>query len=155
MSKIADPPKLPNGTVIRHKTAGYTGCIDGITEMRECFTAAGKLLSGNSAKQTFQYRIVVPGDSMRRIAPEDDLEILRTVGRIVCHNCHASFQANSRAAGKSGGLCQCGCWICPECLSCQENISDAAERGIPPCTAGRKRLLRKLALNKKRNTRPA
>ena len=33
--------KLENGTVIRHKVVGYEGRIDGVTEIKACFTKAG------------------------------------------------------------------------------------------------------------------
>jgi hypothetical protein len=151
MSSKMESVRLQNGTLIRHKTAGYTGMIDGTTEIRECFTAGGKLLAGNSGKQTFQYRVVIAGDSMRRIAPEEDLEVLQAAGIIVCHNCKTSFRSKPGAAGKASGLCQCGHWICPTCLSCQDIVGDA-ERGVSVCAGQRRRLVRKVALEKKKKT---
>lgn len=151
MSSKVESVRLQNGTLIRHKTAGYTGMIDGTTEIRECFTAGGKLLAGNSGKQTFQYRVFVAGDSMRRIAPEEDLEVLQAAGIIVCHTCKTSFRSKPGAVGKATGLCQCGNWICPACLSCQAIVGDA-ERGVPACADQRRRLVRKVAQEKKNKT---
>jgi heat shock protein HspQ len=71
-----DEAKLQNGTVVRHKVTGYEGCIDGTTEIKALFTERGELLKKPSSKQTFQYRVMVEGESLRRIAPVEDFEIL-------------------------------------------------------------------------------
>ena len=142
--------RLQNGTMIRHKVAGYKGWIDGTTEIRACFTARGELLGKSSHGETFQYRVAIAGESMRRIAPAEDLEVLETAGTIVCPSCHASFQSKPGAAGKPGGRCQCGGWICPNCLSCQEMTLGPDEDAQSRCLNQRKRLLRKATAQKRR-----
>ncbi|HET8564316.1 MAG TPA: hypothetical protein VFM35_10630, partial [Candidatus Binatia bacterium] len=97
MSDKAHEVRLQNGTMIRHKVAGYKGSIDGTTEIRACFTARGELLVKSNRGETFQYRVAVPGESMRRIAPAEDLEVLETAATIVCPSCHASFQSKPGA----------------------------------------------------------
>ena len=67
-------PHLVTGTSVRHKTAGYEGKIDGTTAIKGCFTSHGARLL--KSDEQFQYRIAVPGEAMRRIAPAEDLEIL-------------------------------------------------------------------------------
>jgi hypothetical protein len=69
-------PNLANGTLVRHKTKGYEGKIDGITEIKACFTREGAP-SPTPLKDSFQYRIVVAEETMRRIAPAEDLEVLQ------------------------------------------------------------------------------
>src|SRR6185369_115434 len=76
MHKVVEVTKLPAGTLIRHKTTGYQGRIDGITEIKTCFTRGGALAVGVTTKDTFQYRVEIEGEPMRRIAPAEDLEIL-------------------------------------------------------------------------------
>ena len=66
--------KLENGTVIRHKVVGYEGRIDGVTEIKACFTKAGHLLDKLNSKETFQYRVMVEG---RRCAASHRLRISR------------------------------------------------------------------------------
>jgi hypothetical protein len=135
--------KLQDGTLIRHKVAGYEGRIDGTTEIKTCFTAGGVLLDKSNTKQIFQYRVVVKGESMRRIAPPEDLEILEGIAQVICFHCRSSFQTKPGFADKPGGRCQCGGWICPSCLTCQDASEESA------CLKQRKRLARKLALQKK------
>ena len=120
--------RLQDGTLIRHRTAGYEGQIDGTTEIKECFTSGGELLNKSTAKETFQYRIVVKGEPMRRIAPAEDLEILEAVVQIVCSTCNFSFQNKPGLMDKPGGRCECGGWICPACLACQETHLCPRER---------------------------
>ena len=79
--------KLENGTVIRHKVVGYEGRIDGVTEIKACFTKAGHLLDKLNSKETFQYRVMVEGEALRRIAPAEDFEILEGVVDVVCPSC--------------------------------------------------------------------
>ena len=67
---------MADGTLVRHKTNGYEGKIDDITEIKACFTRGGALLATPLTKEPFQYRVVVAGESMRHIAPAEDLEIL-------------------------------------------------------------------------------
>ena len=144
--------KLPDGTMIRHKASGYEGRIDGITEIRGCFTLGGKALGNGSSKHTFQYRIAVSGEPMRRIAPAEDFEILEGVVGVVCPVCHATFQTKPGFVGKPGGRCQCGAWICPKCLSCQGGAPDADKDSKSTCLNQRKRVVKKLAAEKKRKT---
>ncbi|MBI2989041.1 MAG: hypothetical protein HYY45_19940 [Deltaproteobacteria bacterium] len=143
MSETATQVKLQDGTLIRHKVAGYEGRIDGTTEIKTCFTAGGVLLDKSNSKQPFQYRVVIKGELMRQIAPAEDLEILEGVAGVICPHCHFSFQTKPGFADKPGGRCECGGWICPSCLDCR----DAS--GQPRCLKHRKRIARKLALQKK------
>jgi hypothetical protein len=154
MSKQIEVAALADGTVIRHKTAGYTGRIDGTTAIRACFTEGGELLSGNGiSKHTFQYRVAVAGEILRRIAPAEDLEILEQTARVICPSCGNSFQTKLGFAGKPRGRCQCGGWICPICLSCRS--ADEAEKKA--CASERHRLSKNHGVNGKtiRKTRSA
>jgi hypothetical protein len=141
--------KLENGTMIRHRIAGYEGQIDGTTQIKECFTSGGKLLGKTAARHVFQYRVVVAGESMRRIAPDEDLEVLDGVIMVICPACGSSFQSKPGAAGKVRGRCECGQWICPNCLSCQGPMGDSKKAGESDCLKQRKRLVSKLAKQKK------
>ncbi len=143
MSETMAPSKLQDGTLIRHKVTGYEGRIEGVTEIKICFTAGGALLEKSNTKQTFQYRVAVKGESMRRIAPAEDLEILETATQVVCARCQFSFRTKPGLGEKPAGRCECGGWICPSCLDCR----DATEPSR--CLKQRKRLARKLALQKK------
>jgi len=69
-------PTLADGTLVRHKTKGYEGRIEGITEIKACFTREGIPSPPSLNKEVFQYRVVVSGESMRRIAPAEDLEVI-------------------------------------------------------------------------------
>jgi len=113
------PVRLQDGTLVRHRPTGYEGRIDGTTAIKECFTLGGELLNKSTTKEIFQYRVLVKGESMRRIAPAEDLEILEEVRQIVCSACNFSFQSKPGLLDKAGGRCECGGWICPACLSCQ------------------------------------
>jgi hypothetical protein len=149
MLKTVEQVKLKNGTIVRHKNVGYDGRSDGTTEIRSCFTAGGVLLDMHGSKQSFQYRVVVAGESMRRIAPAEDLEILEQVVQVVCPRCQYSFHSKPGADGKPGGRCQCGGWICPACLACQ-GIGDGMDKsGNAVCVKQRTRQTRKLAARKK------
>lgn len=150
MQERIDPVKLQDGTLIRHKTAGYEGQIEGTTKIQTCFTAKGKLLIKFNTKQNYQYRVVVKGESMRRIAPLEDLEIVQAIEQIMCPRCHYIFQNRPGLINKPGGRCQCGGWICPSCLTCQGTSEDIAKNGQSPCLKQRTRLVRKLALRKKK-----
>ena len=44
------------------------------------------------AKEAFQYRVVVSGETMRHIAPAEDLEILDAMTEVVCFRCHYAFR---------------------------------------------------------------
>src|ERR1051325_10482129 len=67
-------PHLVLGTSVRHKTARYEGKIDGTTAIKACFTSRGAPAA--RSEDQFQYRIALPGEAMRRIAPAEDLEIV-------------------------------------------------------------------------------
>jgi hypothetical protein len=58
---------IENNTPVRHKILGYEGVIDGETRLKMLFTGERGV--------TYQYRIKVPGQDKRFIAPEEDLEI--------------------------------------------------------------------------------
>jgi hypothetical protein len=149
MSKALENVKLSEGTLVRHKVSGYEGRIDGITEIRSCFTVGGVLSDKSTSKETYQYRVLVAGESMRRIAPAADLEILEGVVDIICSGCGYSFHSKPGLGDKPGGRCQCGGWICPACLACQ-GTQDGTDSGrIPVCTKQRSRQTRKLAGQKK------
>ena len=149
MSKTIDPvqSKLENGTMIRHKIAGYQGRIDGTTEIKTCFTKAGQLLDKLVSKETFQYRVNVEGEALRRIAPAEDLEIIEGAIDVVCPNCQRAFHTKPGIGNKPGGRCQCGGWICPACLSCQEKRE--AGSSTPACAKQRDRKARKIAAEKR------
>lgn len=141
--------KLQDGTLIRHKVAGYEGRIEGTTEIKTCFTLGGELLAHPTTKQLFQYRVVVEGESLRRIAPAEDFEILDGVVEVICPCCHCSFQSKPGLADKPRGRCQCGGWICPTCLACQDLNEEPAKSRRSSCLKHRKRLAARLAIQKK------
>ena len=138
---------LRDGTLVRHKQRGYEGKIEGTTAIKACFTKGGVLLATPIAKEPFQYRISVNGESLRYIAPIDDLEILDAVVQILCVRCHKAFHTKPGLAGKPCGRCACGGWICPVCMGCQSEEA-AADKKVS-CAHQRKRFLRKLAAEKK------
>jgi hypothetical protein len=149
MLKAVEQVKLQNGTIVRHKSVGYEGRIEGTTEIRSCFTAGGVLLDMHGSKQSFQYRVVVTGEAMRRIAPAEDLEVLEQTVQLVCPRCQYSFHTKPGADDKPGGRCQCGGWICPACLACQGN-GDGPDKGANTvCAKQRARQTKKLAARKK------
>jgi hypothetical protein len=150
MSERREQVRLQDGTLIRHTVVGYEGRIDGTTEIKPCFTVAGELLVKPDTKQIFQYRVAVAGESMRRIAPPEDLEVLEGVVEVVCLRCQSSFHSKPGLIDKPGGRCQCGAWICPSCLACRSTGIKAAKDGQPSCSKEQKRLARKLAAEKKR-----
>lgn len=152
MSKTLEEVKLQDGTLIRHKVVGYEGRIDGTTGIKGCFTEGGALSPGAGSGQTFQYRVLVAGESMRRIAPAEDLEILEGVAPVVCPHCHYSFHSKPGIGNKPGGRCQCGGWICPACLACQGVNDGTNKKARPACLKQRSRQIRKLAARKKGRT---
>ncbi len=143
MGEIINKVSLQDGTLVRHKVMGYQGTIEGRTEIKTCFTRGGIVLTMPLAKETFQYRVVVSGESMRHIAPAEDLEIIDAMAEIVCFRCHYAFRSKPGLLDKAGGRCQCGGWICPACMACQ--TAESSE----PCVKQRKRMLKKLANEKK------
>lgn len=138
---------LRDGTVVRHKTEGYQGQIEGTTSIKECFTRRGESLSATVTKETFQYRILVVGQSMRQVAPLEDLEVMEAAAQIDCIACHKPFQTKPGLVGKPCGRCACGGWICPMCMSCQGN--EATQKKETYCIYQRKRLSKKRATDKK------
>jgi hypothetical protein len=68
---------------------------------------------------------------------------------VVCPGCHCSFQSNPGLADKPRGRCQCGGWICPTCLTCQDMNEEPAKSPRSPCLKQRKRLARRLAIQQK------
>ena len=75
MSEAKLDNKLQDGTLIRHKVTGYEGRIEGTTQIKSCFTRGGALLAHPTTRDLFQYRVMVEGESLRRIAPAEDFEI--------------------------------------------------------------------------------
>jgi len=138
---------LRDGTLVRHKNKGYEGKVEGTTAIKACFTRGGALLTVPITKETFQYRVAVSGESMRYIAPVEDLEILDAVVEILCARCHKKFNTKPGLTGKPCGRCACGGWICPVCMSCQSE--DAANAKATACASQHKRFLKKTASEKK------
>jgi hypothetical protein len=138
---------LRDGTLVRHKNRGYEGKIEGTTAIKTCFTRGGALPDTPNNKESFQYRVVVDGQTMRYIAPLDDLDILDAVTAVLCVRCQKHFYSKPGLTGKVGGRCACGGWICPVCLCCQSE--EAANDKATLCVPQRKRLLKKAAAEKK------
>ena len=149
MSKNRVEVILEDGTLIRHKVAGYEGRIEGTTKIQSCFTAKGELLAHPTGKQLFQYRVMVEGESLRRIAPADDFEILEAALKVICFACHGPFESKPGVADKPRGRCKCGGWICPTCLACQVMSEKDFKGRRSPCPNQRKRLAARLAVEKK------
>ena len=149
MAQITNKISLQDGTLVRHKVIGYEGTIEGKTEIKTCFTRRGTLLAIPPAKETFQYRVVVSGESMRHIAPAEDLEILEAMTEVVCFRCHYIFRSKPGVLDKAAGRCECGGWICPACLACQP--VEASEQS--PCLKREKRMVKKVT-GKKKTRRP-
>lgn len=143
---------LSDGTLVRHKVSGYLGRIDGVTAILSCFTSHGVPVQMTTSKESFQYRVIVKGEKMRRVAPARDLEILGAGAGIdvTCFGCQATFRGSASVFDKPGGLCECGGWICPECLVCQLPREGSIEDSIAACPAQRKRLVKKVAVGRKR-----
>jgi hypothetical protein len=94
--------------------------------------------------------VFVAGESLRRIAPAEDLEIVEEVAEIVCPHCRYSFRTKPGFGNKPGGRCDCGEWICPACLACQ-GINDGTNNAVATvCLKQRTRQIKKLAARKKR-----
>lgn len=148
MSKNTVEVILEDGTLVRHKVAGYEGRIEGTTKIQSCFTSKGELLP-YPGKCLFQYRIMVEGESLRRIAPVDDFEILEAALKVICFACHGSFESKPGLADKPRGRCKCGGWICPTCLACQGMNEERGKARRSPCPSQRKRLAARLAFQKK------
>jgi hypothetical protein len=151
MGGKVETSRLQDGTLVRHRTQGYQGRIEGTTSIKACFTRRGALLAVAAAKEAFQYRVVVAGEPMRHIAPAEDLEILEEEKRIdiSCFSCHFTFRSKPGLSDKPGGRCQCGGWICPSCLACEIAVAESSKTGNSSCSKQRQRLVRKLANEKK------
>lgn len=141
---MSDKPEmtLRDGTLVRHRSHGYQGKIEGTTSIRACFTKGGAALQPAASKETFQYRISVAGESMRQVAPLEDLEVLEAAAEITCVACHKQFQSKPGLVGKPCGHCVCGNWICPVCLACQ--TEEAAKNKATACLQQRKRFSKKI-----------
>ena len=133
---------LRDGTLVRHRSNGYQGKIEGTTSIRACFTRGGTSVQAATSKETFQYRISVAGESMRQVAPLEDLEVLEAAAEITCVVCHKQFQTKPGLAGKACGRCACGNWICPVCMACQ--TEEAANNKATACLHQRKRFSKKV-----------
>jgi len=142
---------LRDGTLVRHKNKGYQGKIEGTTSIKACFTRGGAALPVPVTKENFQYRISVDGESMRQVAPLEDLEILDAAAETNCVACHRRFYTKPGLLGKPCGRCACGGWICPVCMACQ--TEEAARNQATGCIHQRKRFLRKLSNKKKTSAR--
>ena len=149
MEKMLDKVKLQDGTLIRHKVAGYEGRIDGITQIKSCFTAGGISVPKFGSTGAFQYRVMVAGESIRRIAPAEDLEILQEAVQLACMTCGYSFRTKPGLQNKPGGTCECGGWICPACLACQSTTRISKKHAGPVCLKQRSRRTRKIAARKR------
>jgi len=134
---------LRDGTLVRHRSNGYQGKIEGTTSIRACFTRGGTSVQAATSKETFQYRISVAGESMRQVAPLEDLEVLEAAAEITCVACHKQFQTKPGLAGKPCGRCACGNWICPVCMACQ--TEEAAKNKATACLHQRKRFSKKVS----------
>ncbi len=145
--------RLRDGTLVQHKTNGYRGRIEGTTEIKSCFTRGGATLALPTTKEAFQYRVVVTGELMRHIAPADDLEVLFEEPRVnvSCFNCHSVFRSKPGVVNKAAGRCDCGGWICPECLGCQASNEESATNGHTPCVKQSRRMKRRQTNHKKRS----
>jgi len=137
-------PRLKDGTLVEHKADGYRGRIEGITEIKSCFTHGGAALPFSKADETFQYRIAVSGESRRHIAPAEDLQVVfeETRVNVSCFNCHAVFRNKPGTPNKPGGQCECGGWICPECLAC-DTSADQREMRRNGCVKQTRRMKRR------------
>jgi hypothetical protein len=133
---------LKDGTLVQHKIAGYRGRIDGTTAIKSCFTSKGAALATPNTKEPFQYRIAIAG-KMIRVAPAEDLETLEEEQsvEVSCFSCHFNFHSKPHELNKPGGRCECGGWICPACLACQDANEEAAKSGGARCPKQRRRLL--------------
>lgn len=140
---------LSDGTLVRHRVNGYLGRIDGVTAIQSCFTNHGTPMPVTTNKESFQYRVIVQGEKIRRIAPVRDLEVLAagTHIEVTCFGCELTFSSSPNVINKPGGLCECGGWICPGCLVCRSSQESSLEPDN--CPNQRKRLLKKATPQKR------
>ena len=133
---------LRDGTLVRHRSNGYQGKIEGTTSIRACFTRGGASVQAAASKEAFQYRILIAGELMRQVAPLEDLEILEAAAEITCVACQKQCETKPGLLGKPCGHCACGNWICPVCMACQ--TEEAAKNKATACLHQRKRLSKKV-----------
>ena len=116
MATKAEEVVLAVGTLVRHRVSAYLGRIDGVTAIQSCFTNRGAPMPITAGKESFQYRVIVKGEKIRRIAPVRDLEVLAEGTRldVTCVSCQTSFSSDPSLIDKAGGLGECGGWICPQ-----------------------------------------
>ena len=81
---------IENDTLVKHKILGYEGLIDGYTRMKLIFTGERGCDS--------QYRIKIPGQDKRFIAPEEDLEIGDKAKEIEMQKKFKKTRAKSKAS---------------------------------------------------------
>ena len=110
---------LRDGTLVRHRSNGYQGKIEGTTSIRACFTRGGTSVQAATSK-----------------------EVLEAAAEITCVACHKQFQTKPGLAGKACGRCACGNWICPVCMACQ--TEEAAKNKATACLHQRKRFSKKV-----------
>jgi hypothetical protein len=151
MVEKIEQARLRDGTLVQHKTNGYRGRIEGTTEIKSCFTRGGATLALPTTKEAFQYRVVVAGELMRHIAPAEDLEVLFEEPRVnvTCSNCRSIFRSKPGVVNKAAGRCECGAWICPDCLACQASNEESAPNKHTPCMKQSQRMKRRQAKHKK------
>jgi hypothetical protein len=151
MTTKVDELVLAVGTLVRHRVSAYVGRIDGITAIQSCFTSRGAPMPTTASKENFQYRVIVPGEKIRRIAPVRDLEVLAegTKFEVICFGCRSTFSSNPTLIDKPAGLCECGGWICPDCLACQPSQEPSTASSPAICPNQRKRLLKKATRHKR------
>lgn len=68
MQSDSGQERLPIGTKVRHLGEKYIGFIDGVTKLKNLFTG--------DTHCEWQYRLKIPGQDIRRIAPANDLEVV-------------------------------------------------------------------------------
>lgn len=146
---------LTDGTMVRHKVSGYRGLVDGTTALQNCFTSKGLTVALPGSVESFQYRIAVAGEKLRRIAPARDLEVVEVaqITEIVCVSCESTFRTRPRALNKIGGQCECGNWICPLCLTCSASNGKATKGSSAGCIQQRSRKVKAQANHKRKRAR--
>ena len=151
MTTKVEEAVLAVGTLVRHRVSAYIGRIDGVTAIQSCFTSRGAPVPLTATKESFQYRVIVRGEQMRRIAPVRDLEVLAEGTKLeaTCDDCRSTFSSDPSLIDKPGGICECGGWICPDCLACQPSQGASSESSLATCPNQRKRLLKKATRQKR------
>jgi hypothetical protein len=155
MARKITETTLTDGTIVRHKVSGYRGQIDGTTALQNCFTNKGLALTVPAIAETFQYRIAVAGEKLRRVAPARDLEVVAVEQRteIACLSCGTVFLTRPGVLNKVGGKCECGSWICPACLVCTAPSVKATKGARVICAGQRNRMAKQQANHKRKKAR--